>query len=84
MFYAALLALETLLKLKTYKVIIMPVAIIVFSLIMVVTATSATQAEASSNSIPLVIFALFFVMPIITLITATVRKLSGKPGGGSA
>ncbi len=79
LFYVSLLAVSTLVKLRSYKVIIIPVAVIMFSLIMVATATTSNQVEASTNSIPLVIFALFFIMPIITLITAAARKL---PGGG--
>ncbi len=84
LFYAALLALETLLKLKSYKVIIIPVAIMVFGLIMITAANSVTLAEDSTNSIPLVIFALLFVLPIITLITAAARKLPKTPPGGDS
>lgn len=80
-YYATSLGISQLLKLKSYKALVLPIGIIFLGLVIPIFDNPFTQVEIELNTRPFFAVIFQFVLPLITLVIAAIRGLPKKQGG---
>lgn len=77
-YYASVHGTATLLKLRTYKPLVIPYGIIIVSLSLIIYDYSPQSDFFGSNFFPIYALPYEFIIPLISLIIAKIRGISGK------
>lgn len=82
-YYITLLAVAELLKLRSYQVLIFPMALLIYSLVMTSAESGPSMSAAGRNGWAFFSFFILYILPLLTFATAVIKTLP-KKGGSSA
>ncbi len=81
LYYVSLLSAGHILNLRSYRDFVVPLGLVFLGMAMTVTENIATNIESAKYSWPYISYLIMFALPLLTLITAIVRKLPKSRDG---